>query len=795
LQIGLGRAEGKPRLVADHAMDQQAVTLTRPKKVFISSKTLREDVARRLQNAGLVVETPSPFPVKANMNLTEAIRQGTQIAFEKESVVRLDHLLGEIVRLAPGAVANEKLAEQLRDDRRFLIRRMDGHDVATTRQILGEEKTLLTSVIMGMNQREPLQHDYAPPAALIATPKRIGELVAQARARGEELTPAQAEKWLNQFAAIHRYVCTSQDKFLNIRGGAGTGKTFCLEQLVGESQKAGRPVFICAPYGEQARVTLRNESPRLEASGQKEAARIFAQANTVDSLLVQARNDPTPFRGADIYVDEAGLLDTPKAVALVREAERVDARVIFQGDTEQIAAVGRGQPIKLLQDELGLGMHVPRASISRRQLSVADKQLAADLSSGNEEKFVGAVGKMLERGMIRETPPDEAIEKVAKEIVEGRTTGKEVVAVSSVHRISEALSERVHDLHVERSSRDNQTLLDVHVKRDLQPAELRSSQFYHVGDVVEYKLDDALVRAPVVSVLPDALVVENGENPLPLRQVRAVFDLSRIERGPGEKLLLQEKIKQDGHIFEKGSRQTIARVVGNTVHFESGLQLSANDGRVRQGDCLTDYKAQGIKGAHIRGIEDNGSAMAMANKEAFHVKGTRHVQNLVLHVENKGLYVEAIQRTNVKFSALQLERLPNSPREVMGISPLSVDKGRLLMKIRFWGREFLPRVSGQKRAEQVRQHLARVEALRPQTQEAVTEKLTSTPRETTRQTQGEKLTPSVEEMAQKLRQSRREKIAQTEKTAPRPRPSVSERFRPAPPSHRASVRQGPRMGM
>jgi hypothetical protein len=38
----------------------------------------------------------------------------------------------------------------------------------------------------------------------------------------------------------------------------------------------------------------------------------------------------------------------------------------------------------------------------------------------------------------------------------------------------------------------------------------------------------------------------------------------------------------------------------------------------------------------VRGIEDNGSAMAMASKEAFHVKGTRHVQNVVLHVENRG---------------------------------------------------------------------------------------------------------------------------------------------------------------
>jgi hypothetical protein len=106
-------------------------------------------------------------------------------------------------------------------------------------------------------------------------------------------------------------------------------------------------------------------------------------------------------------------------------------------------------------------------------------------------------------------------------------------------------------------------------------------------------------------------------------------------------------------------------------------------------------------------------------------------------------------------------------------------------------------MSGQKRAEQARQHLARAEALRPQTQEAVNEKLTSSQQETIRQTPGEKLTPSVEEMAQKLRQRRREKIAQTEKPAPRPRvrQNVSEWFRPAPPSHHASVRQGPRLGM
>jgi conjugative relaxase-like TrwC/TraI family protein len=752
LRERMGKPSARPSLEVAFQMREEAVLLSRPKKVLISSRTLREDVARRLQKEGLAVEKPFPFPVKSTLDLNEAFRQGERIAFEKESVVRLDHLLGEIVRLAPGAVSNDELAARLRDDRHFLIRRMSDRELVTTRQVLNEEKTLLTDVIRGMGQCEPLQRYYVPPASLMATSERIHDLVTQARSRGEQLTKVQAEKWLGQFAAIHEYVCTSRDQFLNIRGGAGTGKTFCLEQLVGESQRAYRPVFICAPYGEQARVTLRNEAPRMEAAGHKEVAHAFAQANTVDSLLMRARNDPTLLRGADIYCDEAGLLDTPKALALVREAERARARVIFQGDTEQMAAVGRGQPIKLLQDELKLGMHVPRASISRRQLTVADKQLAADLSSGDAEKFAAAVRQMLDRGMIRQTPPDEAVEKVAREIVEARAVGKEIVAVSSVHRISEALAERIHDLHVEKKGREGQSAVDVHVRRDLQLAELRSSQFYKVGDVVEYKAEDGVVRAPIVAVQPNALMVEqDGQaHEIHYRQVRAVFDRRRIERGPGEKLLLQEKIRQGERIFEKGSRQTISRVSGGVIHCESGLRLRADDGRVRQGDCLTDYKAQGIKGAQVRGIEDNSSALAMGNKEAFHVKGTRHVQNLVLHVENRELYVEAIQRSNEKFSALQLERVP---APAVPMKSLLVDRTRLLLEVRDWGREFIKRTVGRKMREQIRHQLARFEALRPRRVEAVAEKITPEVKEAVHEKSVPKIAAAVEE-APKITPSR-----------------------------------------
>ena len=107
LKERLGGPEGKPLLAMNHKIDQIAVKLTRPEKVRITSKTLREDVGKRLEQSGLKLERPFPWAVKPTLNLPLAIEQGTKIAFDKESVVRLDKLQGEIVRLAPGQVAND----------------------------------------------------------------------------------------------------------------------------------------------------------------------------------------------------------------------------------------------------------------------------------------------------------------------------------------------------------------------------------------------------------------------------------------------------------------------------------------------------------------------------------------------------------------------------------------------------------------------------------------------------------------------------------------------------------------
>ncbi len=69
--------------------------------------------------------------------------------------------------------------------------------------------------------------------------------------------------------------------------------------------------------------------------------------------------------------------------------------------------------------------------------------------------------------------------------------------------------------------------------------------------------------------------------------------------------------------------------------------------------------------------------MVMANKEAFHVKGTRHVQNLILHVENKGLYVGRRSSGATSSSRRWNWNGYRSCAPPAVVPPLAVDKGRL----------------------------------------------------------------------------------------------------------------------
>jgi len=603
------------------------------------------------------------------IGLDEVIDQGVRAVFERESIVRTDLLVGEIVRLAPGQASNCEIEAALDDRDEFVRKEIGDHEMVTTRAIIAEEQAIIDGVKAGMGKKEALisEAEYQTPAQLKVSYDGLAGICDDAQRKGEEMTPELAALWLQQHEAVNRYVMTSRDQFLNIRGGAGVGKTYFMERLVRVSLDAGRPVALVAPYGEQSRVTLRAEA---EKASRPDVARAFAEANTVAWLLSKARFNlefRESLRGADIYVDEASLLDNQTMLGLVTLARGIDARLIFQGDTKQLQAVGRGQPLAMLERELGFGMHVGRIDVTRRQLKIEDKRLSRELSSGDAARFCAAMERLIERAAIRRGGIDDAVQA----ILANRNAAQpvETIMLSSTHRLAEKVSEKLHEAY-KKASPDATTANVAALKpKELQPAELVSTARYKLGEMIEYQPDGhkPVRMAEILEVTAEGVRVKGqlrgAKELVSFEKVAAVYERTTLERGPGELLLLTQKIKADGKTYENGSRQTIVAIDGDKMGFDSGLELRLDDGRVRQSDAVTTYKAQGASKMEMIRVEDNRSLLAMANRQDLHVAFTRHRANARMFVQDIGVLRQVANRSLIKdLTARDLET-----RKIVGV--------------------------------------------------------------------------------------------------------------------------------
>jgi len=403
-------------------------------------------------------------------------------------------------------------------------------------------------------------------------------------------------------------------------------------------------------------------------------------------------------RGGDIYVDEASLLDNRTMLELLSLANEINARIIFQGDTQQLPAVGRGQPLAMLEREIGFGMQVGRISVTRRQLKLEDKRVAQELSSGDAARFSAAIESLIERGGIRRGGITEAVEAILDKRNAKRPV--ETIVLSSTHRVAEKVSEKLHEAYKAAIPELRMGQIVAFKAKALQPAELLSTACYRPGEMIEYRPEPQKHGrlAEVQEITAEGLKIKGhlkGARVLVgFDKVTAVYEKTILERGPGEVLLLTQKIKVDGKVYENGSRQTIAAIQGGVMRFESGLELRLDDGRVRQCDAVTTYKAQGASKTEMIRVEDNRSLIAMANREDLHVAFTRHRAGARMFVQDINVLRRAANRSLIKdVTARDLESRKIATA-VEQIEQTMTQVSRLAKKLA---------TAAQRRAERVRQ--------------------------------------------------------------------------------------------
>jgi hypothetical protein len=99
----------------------------------------------------------------------------------------------------------------------------------------------------------------------------------------------------------------------------------------------------------------------------------------------------------------------------------------------------------------------------------------------------------------------------------------------------------------------------------LQPAELLSTASYRPGEMIEYRPEPQkhgrLAEAQEITAEGVKIKgqLKGARELVGFNKVGAVYEKAILERGPGEVLLMTQKIKVDGKVYENGSRLRGAR--------------------------------------------------------------------------------------------------------------------------------------------------------------------------------------------------------------------------------------------
>jgi len=232
-----------------------------------------------------------------------------------------------------------------------------------------------------------------------------------------------SREWLNdQQQSAVRFVLESRDTVMAIAGGAGTGKSSLMEEAAEAIKKHDKQLFTFAPSTGAKEV--------LEKKG-------FKSAQTVEHLLRNTELQ-AQLKNQVVWVDEAGLLDVRSMNAVFKIAQKQNARVVLSGDTRQHSSPRRGEAMRLLETEAGLGI----ARVQSIQRQKGNYRKAVELISRGHEVVNERSGKtgltagfdMLDAmGKIKEIAAEDRCEQLAESYFEHIQKGRSTLVVAPTH--------------------------------------------------------------------------------------------------------------------------------------------------------------------------------------------------------------------------------------------------------------------------------------------------------------------------------------------------------------------------
>ena len=473
-----------------------------------------------------------------------------------------------------------------------------------------------------------------------------GADAVEARLGASRLTQGQRE-------AV-RTVLLSKDLVIGVQGHAGSGKTTMLREareLLGDT----RTIQGLAPSAAAARVLAREAG--IPSRTLQHFLTRFGDLSDPERLA-RGRDE---YGGTVLAVDEASMIDTVRADALLRIARELDvARVALVGDTAQLKAVDAGQPFRLLQKA---GMATAAMDEVLRQ---RDPELRATVGLTREGEPGAAIAALGNR--VREAPREElGIEAARRWLALAPEHRADTLLLAPTHAIRRQANDAVREGLAEEGHLRGRTLaVDRLVDRRLTRAQASEIGSYEVGDLAVFHRDHYGCRrddiCTVIGIEEGRVVLahpDGGERRFRPSGNAAwylrICDSERIELRAGDRVRWTRNRKAPparfGHPrapdLVNGGEAEIVEIGYKRVRFRDGegraFNLALKDPQLRHLDhayCLTVHAAQGRTARAAIAVLD---ADGWVDRELFHVELSRVSEEFLLLTDDRDALVERLQ--------------------------------------------------------------------------------------------------------------------------------------------------------
>jgi conjugative relaxase-like TrwC/TraI family protein len=619
-EIAAGDLMAARRLIAtaERARKQRELSRAELLQLWESQLTRDEHQAiSRLRNQS----TQSPSDEK-RMSLAEAVHWAEEHLFDRNSVVLECQVWQEALGRARGeSFLVSELTEFTRQ--RGYIRGEARPGEVTLRDVLLREWEIVQTAKDGVAACHPL----------VANPR-----------------PVKATLDDEQHKALDALLSSSNAVSV-FRGGAGTGKSYVLRELVEQLRESGRRVVVLAPQRQQV--------VDMEKAG-------LLSPSTVANFLLKGELA----RGAVVVVDEAGQIGGRQMLKLLRLAHDWNARVILSGDTRQHGAVEASDALLAIERHSGVNpveLHRIRRQDPALGRDYDERKRIRAYRKAVESAAAGKVGESFGRldktGAVVTCGLADQADKLADEYVRLSERDASAVVVSQTWAEVHRVNSRVRDaLKAKGLLGANDTVVQALDRLDLTNAQKRDERFYPKDAVVVFnqKIREAEpgAKGKLAGIVRAGVLVEVGGRFVTVSNKmldRISVCLPReLAVAAGDRLHLKanRKLAFGGRVIN-GETVTV-----KSIFADGGIELT--DGRVLDreyreflpGYAVTSYGSQGKTVDYV--LFSDSTIKAATSAQQWYVTISRGRRGIRIFTPDKEQLRENVTRSGHRPLALEL---------------------------------------------------------------------------------------------------------------------------------------------